>query len=111
VGSDRIGVYIHHGVAARSTGHTAPLAYASEAGRRTRYAPLRYPSYRHLADVGRGADLRAASEVLGHHRPVITMRVYRPLKVDQRDLAVNLLARSLGVVDEYGIGEQEAKSS
>jgi integrase len=47
-----------------------------------------------------GADLKAASEALGHADPRITMKVYRHVRADQRARALALLADSLAPEDE-----------
>jgi integrase len=45
--------------------------------------------------IDAGADLKAASEALGHSDPGITMRVYRHVRGDQRDQAISTLAATL----------------
>ncbi len=45
--------------------------------------------------IDAGADLKAASEALGHSDPGITMRVYRHVRADQRDHAIGALAAAL----------------
>ena len=45
-----------------------------------------------------GADLKAASEALGHSDPRITMTVYRHVRADQRAQAFTLLAGSLAPI-------------
>jgi integrase len=47
-----------------------------------------------------GADLKAASEALGHADPRITMKVYRHVRADQRARALALLADSLATEEE-----------
>lgn len=45
--------------------------------------------------IDAGADLKAASEALGHSDPRITMKVYRHVRGDQRAQALALLANAI----------------
>ena len=59
---------------------------------------IRVYDLRHTATslmIDAGADLKAASEALGHSDPGITMRVYRHVRADQRDHAIGALAAAL----------------
>ncbi len=59
---------------------------------------IRVYDLRHMATslmIDAGADLKAASEALGHSDPGITMRVYRHVRGDQRDQAISTLAATL----------------
>jgi len=59
---------------------------------------IRVYDLRHTATslmIDAGADLKAASEALGHSNPGITMRVYRHVRADQRDHAIGALAAAL----------------
>jgi integrase len=61
---------------------------------------MRVYDLRHTATslmIDAGADIKAASEALGHSDPRITMRVYRHVRGDQRAQAINLLAGALTV--------------
>jgi integrase len=67
-----------------------------------RVSPMRLYDARHTATslmLDAGADLKATSETLGHHDPVITMRVYRHVRGDQRAQALTLLAGSLDALE------------
>jgi integrase len=64
---------------------------------------IRIYDLRHTATslmIDAGADLKAASEALGHSDPGITMRVYRHVRSDQRDQAIGALAAALDVPEE-----------
>jgi integrase len=59
---------------------------------------MRVYDLRHTATslmIDAGADVKAASEALGHSDPRITMKVYRHVRGDQRAQAINLLAGAL----------------
>jgi integrase len=47
-----------------------------------------------------GADLKAASEALGHSDPRIAMKVYRHVRSDQRARALALLADAISEPSE-----------
>jgi integrase len=60
---------------------------------------MRAYDLRHTATtlmIDAGADLKAASEALGHSDPRITIKVYRHVRGDQRAAAITLLA---GMID------------
>jgi integrase len=65
---------------------------------RIRVYDLRHTATSLMLDAG--ADLKAASEALGHSDPRITMKVYRHVRADQRAQAINLLAGALDVPGE-----------
>jgi integrase len=59
---------------------------------------IRVYDLRHTATslmIDAGADLKAASEALGHSDPRITMKVYRHVRGDQRAHALALLATAI----------------
>jgi integrase len=59
---------------------------------------IRLYDLRHTATslmLDAGADLKAASEALGHSDPRITMKVYRHVRADQRAMAITLLADAI----------------
>ncbi len=59
---------------------------------------IRVYDLRHTATslmIDAGADLKAASEALGHSNPGITMRVYRHVRADQRAHAISALSAAL----------------
>jgi integrase len=59
---------------------------------------IRVYDLRHTATslmIDGGADLKAASEALGHSDPRITMKVYRHVRADQRAQAIGTLAATL----------------
>jgi len=69
----------------------------SSAGRRAVHR-IRIYDLLHTATslmIDAGADLKAASETLGHSDPRITMRIYRHARGDQRARAINLLADAI----------------
>jgi integrase len=63
---------------------------------------IRVYDMRHTATslmIDAGADLKAASEALGHSDPRITMKVYRHVRADQRAQAISVLAATLDLPD------------
>lgn len=63
-----------------------------------RVTRIRPYDMRHTATslmIDAGADLKAASEALGHSDPRITMKVYRHVRGDQRAQALALLANAI----------------
>jgi hypothetical protein len=52
--------------------------------------------------IDAGADMKAASEALGHSGPRITMAVYRHVRGDQRAQAINLLADCIAPTTDMG---------
>lgn len=73
---------------------------------------IRMYDLRHTATsimIASGADLKAASEVLGHADPSITQRVYQHVNAAQRDRAVSVLASALAE-EEAPHGPQQAAS-
>jgi len=67
-----------------------------------RCGEIRVYDLRHTATslmIDAGADLKAASEALGHSDLGITMKVYRHVRTDQRDHAVGALAHVLDTLE------------
>jgi integrase len=58
--------------------------------------------------IDAGADIKAASEALGHSDPRITMKVYRHVRGDQRAQAINLLAGAITVQEAAEEDTEEA---
>ena len=59
---------------------------------------IRVYDLRHTATslmIDAGADLKAASEALGHSDPRISMKVYRHVRSDQRARAIALLSDAI----------------
>jgi integrase len=70
---------------------------------------IRVYDLRHTATslmIDAGADLKAASENLGHSDPGITMRVYRHVRADQRDQAMSALAAALDLPEDPSPGPE-----
>ena len=66
--------------------------------RRAALTRIRVYDLRHTAAslmVDAGADLKAASEALGHRDPRITMKIYRHVRGDQRARAITLLSEAI----------------
>lgn len=60
---------------------------------RIRVYDLRHTAASLMIDAG--ADLKAASEALGHSDPRITMKIYRHVRGDQRARAIGLLSDAI----------------
>ncbi len=89
----------------RAVAHQAATQVGAVDVQRTQPAGVtnvRVHDQRHTATclmLDAGADLKAASEALGHSDPRITMKVYRHVRADQRAQALTLLAGSLAPVE------------
>ena len=92
------------GTSARPNGTGTPINHRNTQWRFRRLCQeaglprIRVYDLRHTATslmIDAGADIKAASEALGHSDPSITMKVYRHVQSGQRVQALNLLSNMI----------------